>query len=252
MLYSAPDGYTQFSRRARVHFLMALFLVSFFHVVLVVSLWSDVPSVSHSPQALRMVARTLVLPAPAPAAKPQQAAVVPPLQEAPKQLPVTPRAAPVPKKTEEKQASTQARRQVQGLSAAKNTPSTPAILPRASHNATPSLPVTGTEGKSVPPVEARPVIETPPRHDVAYLQNPAPDYPVLSRRRREEGTVYLQVWVSESGNPDKIQIARSSGFTRLDEAARQTVMQWRFVPARRGNNEIDAEVTVPIVFRLNK
>jgi TonB family protein len=66
----------------------------------------------------------------------------------------------------------------------------------------------------------------------------------------EEGTVVLRVHVDEQGVPTIVILRSSSGFPRLDEAARKAVQSWRFVPARRGNEPVDAFVTVPIVFTL--
>ena len=84
-----------------------------------------------------------------------------------------------------------------------------------------------------------------------YLQNPAPAYPALSRRLHEEGTVLLVVRVTTKGNVEQEQVKHSSGFARLDEAALNAVRQWRFVPARRGDEPVAANVIVPIVFRLS-
>ena len=60
----------------------------------------------------------------------------------------------------------------------------------------------------------------------------------------------LKVLVSADGTAKRVQIERSSGFPRLDEAAHDAVHQWRFVPARRGTEPIEDWVIVPIVFRL--
>jgi protein TonB len=92
---------------------------------------------------------------------------------------------------------------------------------------------------------------TPARFEAAYLHNPRPDYPPLSRRLGEEGKVLLRVRVSREGQPAAVDLEKSSNFERLDDAARQVVSHWRFVPARRGDEAIDATVIVPIIFRLD-
>lgn len=90
------------------------------------------------------------------------------------------------------------------------------------------------------------------RFDAAYLNNPAPAYPALSRRLGEAGEVMLKVLVSAAGMPDRIELARSSGSDRLDRAARDAVARWRFIAARQGEHDIEAWVLVPVIFRLQE
>lgn len=77
-----------------------------------------------------------------------------------------------------------------------------------------------------------------------------PTYPPASRRANEEGTVRLKVLVDESGRPKDVQIAQSSGFSRLDEAAKQAVRRWRFQAAMNGGQAMSAWTQVAITFRL--
>ena len=91
---------------------------------------------------------------------------------------------------------------------------------------------------------------TQARYDAAYLNNPHPAYPMVSRRMREEGQVMLRVLVSAEGLPSRIELRASSGSSRLDRAAQDAVARWRFVPARRGSAAVEAWVLVPIVFKL--
>ena len=91
---------------------------------------------------------------------------------------------------------------------------------------------------------------TPPRFDADYLRNPAPEYPAFSKRRGEEGRVLLRVKVGQDGVPRAILIHATSGFERLDNAALDTVRRWKFVPARVGDNAVEAWVIVPISFHL--
>lgn len=100
-------------------------------------------------------------------------------------------------------------------------------------------------------VAPAPVPVTAARFDADYLQNPAPAYPAMSRRLHEEGKVLLQVKVTATGMAEHVQIKQGSGYPRLDEAALNTVRQWRFIPARRGDEAVAASVVVPIVFRLD-
>lgn len=124
------------------------------------------------------------------------------------------------------------------LPAVEKAPAFAAALPDAAPAAPAAAPA--------PPVEA----VVPPSFNAAYLNNPPPTYPGASRRTGEQGRVVLRVFVSEEGLPSEVQVRTSSGFSRLDEAASQTVKQWRFVPARRGKTPIGAWVLVPISFSL--
>jgi TonB family protein len=81
---------------------------------------------------------------------------------------------------------------------------------------------------------------TAPVFDAAYLDNPSPAYPQLSRRMREEGRVILRVLVNPGGRADEVQVHASSGYPRLDDTARETVKQWKFVPAKRGAQPVPA------------
>lgn len=106
--------------------------------------------------------------------------------------------------------------------------------------------VAPTPGPAPPP--PAPVVE--PRFDAAYLNNPPPSYPSVSRRLGEQGKVLLRVHVDEQGMPTSVVLRTSSGFERLDNVALETVRRWKFVPAKRGNDPVSAYVIVPIVFNL--
>jgi len=103
---------------------------------------------------------------------------------------------------------------------------------------------------AVPAPVAAPPETVAPRFDAAYLDNPAPSYPPLSRRAGEQGRVLLRVHVTADGLADDVQVRESSGFARLDTAAQETVRRWRFVPARQGDRQVAAWVIVPINFAL--
>lgn len=91
---------------------------------------------------------------------------------------------------------------------------------------------------------------TPPLFNAAYLRNPAPVYPAIARRSGDQGTVMLKVLVNPQGAPVRVELDQSSGSRPLDSAALDAVRNWRFVPARRGERNIEDWVRVPIVFRL--
>jgi protein TonB len=92
----------------------------------------------------------------------------------------------------------------------------------------------------------------PPRFDAAYLKNPPPIYPVASRRMHEHGTVFMRVRVLQQGTAAEVLIEHTSGSPRLDEAAMDAVRHWRFVPARRGTEAVEAWVLVPVEFAMQR
>lgn len=58
-----------------------------------------------------------------------------------------------------------------------------------------------------------------------------PDYPTLSVRLNEQGRVVLHVELDIEGRITNVEIKKTSGFHRLDEAAMKTVKTWRCKPA---------------------
>ena len=78
----------------------------------------------------------------------------------------------------------------------------------------------------------------------------AADTPPLSRRMGEEGKVVLRVFVEPSGRPSQIELKTSSSSPRLDQAAKEAVWRWKFIPAKRGDDAVAAWVLVPVVFTL--
>jgi len=90
-----------------------------------------------------------------------------------------------------------------------------------------------------------------PKFGVAYLNNPAPDYPGISKRAGEEGRVLLKVLVSANGDAENVEIEKGSHFDRLDQAAINAVKRWRFIPAHKGGQTLSAYVLVPVKFSLS-
>ena len=92
---------------------------------------------------------------------------------------------------------------------------------------------------------AAPTVQLP-SSDADYLQNPRPPYPSLSRRLNEQGKTTVRVLIGIDGQPQRAEVAKTSGFERLDQAAIATVMRWRFVPGKRGGAPEAMWFNVPI------
>ena len=107
-----------------------------------------------------------------------------------------------------------------------------------------------TSGRVDPNSKASRAAESQPVFDAAYLNNPAPFYPQSAKQRGIQGKVLLNVVVKTDGSPLTVAISRSSGSSLLDEAALDAVRQWRFVPARSKGQNIQADVIVPVEFKI--
>lgn len=79
-----------------------------------------------------------------------------------------------------------------------------------------------------------------------------PVYPPASRRMDEHGVVRLRVLVDERGRPREVQVAQSSGFERLDEAAITAVRRWQFSPAMQESRAVSTWTQVKVIFQLNQ
>jgi protein TonB len=96
---------------------------------------------------------------------------------------------------------------------------------------------------------APPRIELP-SSDAAYLNNPKPAYPALSRRLGEQGKVVVRVLIGVDGRAQQAEVRTSSGYERLDQAALATVRSWRYVPGTRNGTPEAMWFNVPINFVL--
>lgn len=106
-------------------------------------------------------------------------------------------------------------------------------------------------------IDTRPIAEPPaapgaPAQQLQAKQRVEPVYPSGARRDGEEGTVRLRVLVNERGQPGEVQVAQSSGFARLDDAATNAVRRWRFQAATDGSRAISAWTQVAITFKLTE
>lgn len=122
----------------------------------------------------------------------------------------------------------------------------------------PALPDDIDDTMSPPDVAAGPA--TPPTdignggatQALAYASPMRPRYPPASVRAHEEGTVMLRVLVDANGVPQRVEIARSSGHSRLDASAKESVERARFRPVVRNGVAVAAWGVVPIAFRLDR
>ncbi len=77
-----------------------------------------------------------------------------------------------------------------------------------------------------------------------------PEYPPASQRMQEEGRVVLRLVISADGRVVDSKVDKSSGYNRLDEAARQALALCRFKPATSDGQPIQSSLLIPYRFEL--
>ena len=93
----------------------------------------------------------------------------------------------------------------------------------------------------LPRVAARPVAAQP-------VEQPEALYPAGAAAENVTGTVRLRVLVGRRGEVEDVQVVRSSGDDRLDEAAVDAVWHWRYRPARRDGRPVRVTDYVEVEF----
>lgn len=83
-----------------------------------------------------------------------------------------------------------------------------------------------------------------------YLREAKPVFPRMSIRLGEQGQTEVSVLVDDQGLPVSALIAKSSGYPRLDAAARDAAMQARYVPYTKNGVPQSYEMRAPFVFNL--
>ncbi len=82
------------------------------------------------------------------------------------------------------------------------------------------------------------------------VRNIPPSYPPEAVAEGEQGAVVLLVHVAPTGATSAVDVAQSSGYLLLDQAARAAVASWRFLPARRGRTPVPSSIPIRIRFVL--
>lgn len=103
-----------------------------------------------------------------------------------------------------------------------------------------------------PRPEVRP---PPPKPAPTITQRPMPgrrfekpEYPPASQRAKEEGETTVSVCVDETGKMSNVQLVKSSGFPRLDDAAVKGLARTRLDPAKNSEGKAVAFCNPPYVF----
>jgi protein TonB len=228
--------------RTNSRIVTAAAIVAAIHVALLVVILSlrDAPPVR--PIESRTMTAELLSPAPVAAPVALQSTAPPP----PKPTPPIPHAKP----------------KVQPRPTALTRP-TPAPLPEAAAPSSiapaavdPTPPATAAPAApSTPaaPATGRQTLEIAAPKNVTHLDCNIvkPDYPAMSRRHAESGTAYVRFVVGLTGKLENIELKKSSGYDRLDQAALDAVRASTCKPYLENGEPIRAAYTQPYQFGLN-
>jgi len=96
-----------------------------------------------------------------------------------------------------------------------------------------------------PPADASAPLLVPPR----VLESVPPVYPASHLSHGEHPTVVLKVTIQASGEVADLSVEHTAG-ADFDQAAISAVRQWRFEPARRGEQTIASRIGIAVHFDL--
>lgn len=104
--------------------------------------------------------------------------------------------------------------------------------------------------RTAPPPPAPPAQIVGPR--AIESTHTKPPYPPISARLGEHGTVLMMVTIGTDGSVLNVTIQKSSGYSRLDDAAKNWVKDhWRYNPATQNGKPIVSRTLVRYTFDLN-
>jgi protein TonB len=106
---------------------------------------------------------------------------------------------------------------------------------------------------SPPPAIGRPTLALGAPKDVSHLDCniAAPEYPALSRRRNETGTAVVRFMVGLTGRIENIELKKTSGSSRLDDAALDAMRASTCKPYKENGEPVRAAYSQPFVFSLD-
>jgi protein TonB len=93
------------------------------------------------------------------------------------------------------------------------------------------------------------MVRVPPLLNAA-VNCPKPEYPAAARRNEEEGTVQLRFLVDVDGKVVQAQVDKSSGSTRLDDAARLALSKCQFKPGTLDGRPEQSWASMKYTWRL--
>ena len=111
-------------------------------------------------------------------------------------------------------------------------------------------PVEPQPGPKVASLQPEPVVTFTPAAAI-MSSHTTPDYPTVSRRLGEQGTLRLKLTIGPDGHVANTVLVNSSGHDRLDAAAIEWVKaHWLYQPAKQGSRAVASVTDAVVTFRL--
>ena len=86
--------------------------------------------------------------------------------------------------------------------------------------------------------------------DTDWIRIPQLDYPLASKRLREQGVVLVRALIDTRGVPKQVVLQRSSGHARLDQAALRAALEARVRPRTENGVPFEFWIAMPLAFEL--
>ncbi|RQR50091.1 energy transducer TonB [Burkholderia sp. Bp9126] len=238
--HSAPAGAWPAAPRMNPRVIAAAIGVVAVHAVLLTAAWLHRNALPEKSVEVQSITAQLITPAPI---AQQVAAESIPQPAPPKPTPrVKPKVEPKP---------------VQKVSKPTPQPVAPSPVP----SPTPAAAADPTPAPAAAPAAAAPSAAAGPARETMEVSAPKnvptlqcafvkPDYPSMSRRRGESGTAYVHFVVGVTGKIESIDLQKSSGYPRLDDAALAAMRATTCRPYIENGQAIRAARTQPYNFGL--
>jgi periplasmic protein TonB len=129
-------------------------------------------------------------------------------------------------------------------------PSPQTAAPPLAAEPTPAAPATNPATSAAEPKAS--ASSTPKSVSHVDCNIPKPDYPDISKRRSESGTAIVRFVVGLSGRIETVQLEKSSGYPRLDDAALAAIHAGVCQPYRENGEALRAAYSQSFVFGLTE
>jgi periplasmic protein TonB len=112
---------------------------------------------------------------------------------------------------------------------------------------TPVIPNSQTAAR--PTIPQKPMVVSSGVESAKLIFGPAPEYPVLARMTRTEGTVRLKAIIGRDGAIEELRVL--GGHPLLVKAAVEAVERWRYSPTLLDNKPVKVETEIEVNFTLS-